>query len=686
MKEQDSRFNRIFLKVTLVIMAGLILAQAAVYFHDQVKSVSFQGGYQITDIRYYNYPARDADISQILGANESSFRSSRDGLFRSGRDVWIKFPWKEEYGTGKQVVYLFQEFLQPQEIYISINGRIHSIPVRRYHIYPYAEIPSQIEEGSYVYMRIENFNYPYVISVRTDKHQEYLRHQNFLLAFRTANISILFVMFMLNLLLAATSKKRVYMAHAFFLCSACMALLQFSGIFRVIFGYNDPYFSYMWSFMCTLTAMLFLYSCFREYDLGYWVTGFYKSVMVANLLMAVAVGVIHLPVILFLFHFFLTTVFVTTLLVSLYAYHHKKEIPILFIAGMFLYFFSSEMYALGIFGIVPWNDMTANFIYAASAAESVIFTASILYQRRQKQFLMNMLWQEAVTDPLTGLYNRNYFYKTSVEKIRKTEQGGSCVSMMMFDLDHFKEVNDTQGHHTGDVLLQKITEKIGETVGMGGDFIRWGGDEFIVVLYRVGIQETATAAEEIRRAVAGYEFPEKGHVTLSVGAAEKSPFEDLQAWISRADESLYRAKKGGGNRISVGYSQVAPVGIGWHAVFKCRNQAINKEHEMMIQYLNRLIELVPSDDYENYFLHLYDELMNIADFHFIHEIEILKKAGYPDVTHHEMLHQDILHRAGRERMLMVKGERKASDLILFLIDQVVMGHMISEDVQFFSYL
>jgi hypothetical protein len=51
-----------------------------------------------------------------------------------------------------------------------------------------------------------------------------------------------------------------------------------------------------------------------------------------------------------------------------------------------------------------------------------------------------------------------------------------------------------------------------------------------------------------------------------------------------------------------------------------------------------------------------------------------------------MLHQDILHRAGRERMLMVKGERKASDLILFLIDQVVMGHMISEDVQFFSYL
>ena len=131
---------------------------------------------------------------------------------------------------------------------------------------------------------------------------------------------------------------------------------------------------------------------------------------------------------------------------------------------------------------------------------------------------------------------------------------------------------------------------------------------------------------------------------------------------------------------------MAPVGIGWHAVFKCRNQAINKEHEMMIQYLNCLIELVPSDDYENYFLHLYDELMNIADFHFIHEIEILKKAGYPDVTHHEMLHQDILHRAGRERMLMVKGERKASDLILFLIDQVVMGHMISEDVQFFSYL
>ena len=161
---------------------------------------------------------------------------------------------------------------------------------------------------------------------------------------------------------------------------------------------------------------------------------------------------------------------------------------------------------------------------------------------------------------------------------------------------------------------------------MGGDFIRWGGDEFIVVLYRVGIQETATAAEEIRRAVAGYEFPEKGACYAECGGRpRRAHFEDLQAWISRADESLYRAKKGGGNRISVGYSQVAPVGIGWHAVFKCRNQAINKEHEMMIQYLNCLIELVPSDDYENYFLHLYDELMNIADFHFIHEIEILKK-------------------------------------------------------------
>jgi diguanylate cyclase len=162
---------------------------------------------------------------------------------------------------------------------------------------------------------------------------------------------------------------------------------------------------------------------------------------------------------------------------------------------------------------------------------------------------------ETITDPLTGLGNRKYFDRAVADAVATSVAGGRPLSMLMFDIDHFKSFNDNYGHLTGDQVLRLVALSLKQTI-KGQDIIaRYGGEEFAVVLPNTGPRQALAVADNIRRAVMSRELKKKstgeilGRVTISVGVSSLQPGDDIYTLIERADLCLYAAKRNGRNRV-----------------------------------------------------------------------------------------------------------------------------------------
>ncbi|MBN8959558.1 MAG: GGDEF domain-containing protein [Rhizobiales bacterium] len=162
---------------------------------------------------------------------------------------------------------------------------------------------------------------------------------------------------------------------------------------------------------------------------------------------------------------------------------------------------------------------------------------------------------ETLTDPLTGLGNRKYFDRAVADAVATSIAGGRSLSLLMFDIDHFKSFNDNYGHLTGDQVLRLVAQSLKQTI-KGQDIIaRYGGEEFAVVLPATGLRQALTVADNIRRAVMSRELKKKstgeilGRVTISVGVSTLQPGDDIYTLIERADLCLYAAKRNGRNRV-----------------------------------------------------------------------------------------------------------------------------------------
>ena len=162
-----------------------------------------------------------------------------------------------------------------------------------------------------------------------------------------------------------------------------------------------------------------------------------------------------------------------------------------------------------------------------------------------------------VTDPLTGIANRAGMNSRGTESFAKSDLLGVPLSIITFDIDHFKKFNDTYGHTAGDYVLQELSRVVRDNLIRGNDFFaRTGGEEFTLLLLGSSEEMTEQVAERIRTTVESHQFEYKGtplKVTISLGASVKqnndSKWEDI---FERADKALYVSKNGGRNRVSMG--------------------------------------------------------------------------------------------------------------------------------------
>ncbi|NOJ48029.1 GGDEF domain-containing protein [Bradyrhizobium archetypum] len=171
------------------------------------------------------------------------------------------------------------------------------------------------------------------------------------------------------------------------------------------------------------------------------------------------------------------------------------------------------------------------------------------------QHSLEAIRAESLTDPLTGLGNRKYFDRSIQMAVRTALANGEPLSLLMFDIDHFKSFNDSYGHLTGDQVLRLVAMSLKQTIKGQDITARYGGEEFAVVLPNTGLRQALTVADHIRRAVMAKELKKKstgeilGRVTISVGVAMLKPDDDTDSLIERADGCLYVAKRNGRNRV-----------------------------------------------------------------------------------------------------------------------------------------
>jgi len=165
----------------------------------------------------------------------------------------------------------------------------------------------------------------------------------------------------------------------------------------------------------------------------------------------------------------------------------------------------------------------------------------------EKEHLQEEVRRLSITDDLTGLYNHRHFFKTLESELVRMKRQRTTLSLLMFDLDHFKRYNDLYGHLEGDKVLRKMGEIVRNSIRSNVDSgYRYGGDEFATLIIGASVDQTLAIAERIRSLVEQAGFQD---ITVSIGLSEFQDRFDLERFVKSADDAMYVAKNSGGNRV-----------------------------------------------------------------------------------------------------------------------------------------
>ncbi len=164
-----------------------------------------------------------------------------------------------------------------------------------------------------------------------------------------------------------------------------------------------------------------------------------------------------------------------------------------------------------------------------------------------------VLEEQSRIDPLTGILNRRVFEVGIDAELDRFHRYNTSFSLIFFDIDYFKMINDTYGHHAGDKVLSAITQRVGEMLRKPDLFARYGGEEFVIILPETSIKQGLTVASKLREEVAStiFEYEDKRvPVTISVGITEaRTTDRQFQTIVDRADNYMYTAKERGRNQV-----------------------------------------------------------------------------------------------------------------------------------------
>jgi len=336
------------------------------------------------------------------------------------------------------------------------------------------------------------------------------------------------------------------------------------------------------------------------------------------------------------------------------------------------------------------SDLSAEMTRADEIGQLAAGVKMLEKSMAEERILRKLTEHRAVRDELTGLHNRHFLEMNLESVMNRSDRYDEYVSMVMFDLDFFKRVNDTWGHPAGDAVLRQ-TARLAEQLVRGSDWlIRFGGEEFLVLMPQTTIEGAVVAAEKLRNSFGRHNHPGIGIVTASFGASQRKKNESFSAWYARTDAALYEAKQTGRNRVVSATEVDLPVRaaqVTWLAQWETGHSLIDGQHKKLVELSNSLIAASMSPEPEpEKVLTCLNELLDCLVRHFESEEKILKEAGYPEAADHAARHFELLREIDQLKASYLEKEIKDSAFFLFVVNDVVMEHMLKEDKLFYPYI
>ena len=303
------------------------------------------------------------------------------------------------------------------------------------------------------------------------------------------------------------------------------------------------------------------------------------------------------------------------------------------------------------------------------------------------------LERTSVTDPLTGAWNRAHFNRVVESELSRSLRLRQSLSLILIGIDHFKKVNDSCGHATGDVVLCELVEQTRKRLRGADLLFRWGGEEFAVLAPATSVRAASVLAESIRELVENNPFPRAGPITISLGVAEHLATESANVWFRRADAALYDAKASGRNLVKVDPASHASLRSGdmrgalrleWHDAYECGNEMIDEQHRELFDRANKLIDAVcalPAQParVQGAFTNLLEHIKR----HFRDEEALLLQVGYPKQESHARTHAHLLRRAIELKAAADAGKATFGDVVELLAHDIVARHLFTADADFF---
>ena len=307
---------------------------------------------------------------------------------------------------------------------------------------------------------------------------------------------------------------------------------------------------------------------------------------------------------------------------------------------------------------------------------------------------MYALEELASTDRLTNAWNRRRFEETIEGETHRSGRYGHPLAMLLIDVDHFKNVNDTHGHAEGDRVLVEVSHRIRTVLRKSDSLTRWGGEEFIVLMPNTGLAHAQSTAERIREMVASRDIEGIGQLTVSIGVAEYLPSESWNEWLQRTDKAMYRAKQEGRNRVihdpRLGLSQNAAehvegsfVQLVWKDAFCSGDPIIDRQHESLFARVNDLLKAVLSNRPRDELLTAIEQLIDEVKVHFNDEERILESLAFSDLEAHRAEHRRLMARCQVTLGAFKAGSANLGDIFQFLAHELVTRHVLGADRAYF---
>jgi diguanylate cyclase (GGDEF)-like protein len=236
----------------------------------------------------------------------------------------------------------------------------------------------------------------------------------------------------------------------------------------------------------------------------------------------------------------------------------QKVIGVLGSCMLIFLFFEVTSMQNGAFQAVSLSGISHGLFSIFSLLQYLGLAGCVLYvqhyslmQAQQAQQTNQKLHHMAMRDGLTGIFNRAFMEQLISDAINRSRRSNTPLSLLMIDIDSFKQVNDSWGHQAGDAALKALVGLLRSNKRSTDYLSRWGGDELLILLTDTDLAGAANLAEKLRRLVGEASFPHHQQLTISLGASSYQEGDSPASFIARADAAMYRAKRGGRNRVEV---------------------------------------------------------------------------------------------------------------------------------------